>query len=203
MVDTKLAYPELPDKLDPFDHEAFEKADTKFYATCTNLKTGKPEYILCPDLRENHIDYLRASASMPLVSQIVKLNGNCYLDGGISDSIPVKAAFDLGYQKNIVVLTRPEGYVKKPFSMLWLAKIFYRKFPNFIATLKNRHKDYNQTINYIKDLEKQEKILVLRPSKLVKISRMETNIETIKQMYELGRHDALNMLSNIREFLKS
>lgn len=203
MVDTDFAYHELPDKLDPFDHEAFEKADTKFYATCTNLKTGKPEYILCPDLRENHIDYLRASASMPLVSQIVKLNGNCYLDGGISDSIPVKAAFDLGYQKNIVVLTRPEGYVKKPFSMLWLAKIFYRKFPNFITTLKNRHKDYNQTINYIKDLEKQGKILVLRPSKLVKISRMETNIETIKKMYELGRHDALNMLSNIREFLKS
>ena len=203
LVNTEFAYHELPDKLDPFDHEAFEKADTKFYATCTNLKTGKPEYILCPDLRENHIDYLRASASMPLVSQIVKLNNNYYLDGGISDSIPVKAAFDLGYQKNIVVLTRPEGYIKKPFSMLWLAKIFYRKFPNFIATLKNRHKDYNQTINYITDLEKQGKILVLRPSKLVKISRMETNVDIIKQMYELGRQDALNMLSNIREFLKS
>ena len=138
---------------------------------------------------------------MPLVSQIVELNGNCYLDGGISDSVPLKAAFDLGYQKNIVVLTRPEGYIKKPFSMLWLAKIFYRKFPNFIKTLKNRHTDYNQTIEYIKDLEQQKKVLVLRPSKLIKISRMETNVDIIKQMYELGRQDASKMLTQIKDFL--
>lgn len=201
MVDTEFAYHELPDKLDPFDHENFEKSETKFYATCTNVETGKPEYIFCPNLRKDYIDYLRASASMPLVSQIVEMNGKKYLDGGIADSIPLKAAFDLGFEKNIVVLTRPLGYRKHKFSLLWLAKIVYRKFPNFIKALKVRHEDYNQTLDYIKELEDNKKILVIRPSKLIKISRMETNPEIIKQMYELGRSDGLNMLSKVKEFI--
>lgn len=201
MVDTEFAYHELPDKLDPFDHEAFEKSETKFYATCTNLETGKPEYVFCPNLRNDYIDYLRASASMPLVSQIVEMNGKKYLDGGIADSIPIKAAINMGFEKNIVVLTRPSGYRKHKFSMLWLAKIVYRKFPNFIKALKVRHEDYNQTLDYIKELEDSKKILVIRPSKLIKISRMETNPEIIKQMYELGRSDGLNMLAKVREFI--
>lgn len=201
MVDTEFAYHELPDTLDPFDHEAFEKSETKFYATCTNLETGKPEYVFCPNLRNDYIDYLRASASMPLVSQIVEMNGKKYLDGGISDSIPIKAAINMGFEKNIVVLTRPSGYRKHKFSMLWLAKIVYRKFPNFIKALKVRHEDYNQTLDYIKELEDNKQILVIRPSKLIKISRMETNPEIIKQMYELGRSDGLNMLAKVREFI--
>ena len=201
MVDTEFAYHELPDTLDPFDHEAFEKSETKFYATCTNLETGKPEYVFFPNLRNDYIDYLRASASMPLVSQIVEMNGKKYLDGGIADSIPIKAAINMGFEKNIVVLTRPSGYRKHKFSMLWLAKIVYRKFPNFIKALKVRHEDYNQTLDYIKELEDSKKILVIRPSKLIKISRMETNPEIIKQMYELGRSDGLNMLAKVREFI--
>ena len=138
---------------------------------------------------------------MPLVSQIVEMNGKKYLDGGIADSIPIKAAINMGFEKNIVVLTRPSGYRKHKFSMLWLAKIVYRKFPNFIKALKVRHEDYNQTLDYIKELEDSKKILVIRPSKLIKISRMETNPEIIKQMYELGRSDGLNMLAKVREFI--
>ena len=201
VVDTDFAYHELPEKLDPFDHNAFENSNIKFYATCTNLNTGKAEYVLCPNLKEHYIHYLRASASMPLVSQIVELDNNSYLDGGIADSIPLKAAFDLGFTKNIVVLTRPEGYVKKPFSMLWLIKLIYRKFPNFIKTIKNRHIHYNQTLDYIKELEDNKEIFVIRPSKYIKISRMETNIDVIKQMYELGRNDALNVLQQVKAFL--
>ncbi|MBQ7304307.1 MAG: patatin family protein [Alphaproteobacteria bacterium] len=201
VVDTNFAYYELPEKLDLFDHKTFEENNTKFYATCTNINTGKAEYILCPNLRQHYINYLRASASMPLVSQIVKLDNNCYLDGGISDSIPLKAAFDLGFDKNIVVLTRPKGYVKKPFSLLWLVKLVYRKFPNFINTIKNRHKVYNQTIEYIEQLEDKKQIFVIRPSKLIKIGRMETNVEIIKQMYELGRQDALKVIDDVKNFL--
>ena len=201
VVDTNFAYYELPEKLDLFDHKTFEENNTKFYATCTNINTGKAEYILCPNLRQHYINYLRASASMPLVSQIVKLDNNCYLDGGISDSIPLKAAFDLGFDKNIVVLTRPKGYVKKPFSLLWLVKLVYRKFPNFINTIKNRHKVYNQTIEDIEQLEDKKQIFVIRPSKLIKIGRMETNVEIIKQMYELGRQDALKAVNDVKNFL--
>ena len=202
VVDTDFAYHELPEKLDPFDHNTFENSNIKFYATCTNLKTGKAEYVLCPNLKEHYINYLRASASMPLVSQIVELDNNCYLDGGIADSIPLKAAFDLGYKKNIVVLTRQEGYSKKPSSLLWLAKLMYKKYPNFINTLKNRHTDYNQTLQYIKNLEENKEIFVIRPSKYIKISRMEKNIEVVKEMYQLGRQDALNAIQQIKGFLK-
>ena len=201
VVDTNFAYHELPEKLDPFDHKTFEENKTKFYATCTNVQTGQAEYVLCPNLRHHYINYLRASASMPLVSQIVKLDNNCYLDGGIADSIPLKAAFDLGFDKNIVVLTRPKGYVKKKASLLCLVKLVYRKFPNFINTIKNRHKVYNQTLEYIEQLEAKKQIFVIRPSKLIKIGRMETNVEIIKQMYELGRQDALKAVNDVKNFL--
>ena len=202
VVDTDFAYHELPEKLDPFDHKTFENSKIKFYVTCTNVETGKAEHIHCPDLRQHYINYLRASASLPILSQIVELDNKCYLDGGVSDSVPLKAAFDLGYTKNIVVLTRQDGYIKKPFSMLWLAKFLYRKFPNFINTIKNRHEEYNQTMKYIKDMEENKRLLVIRPSKVIKIKRMERNIDIVKQMYELGRQDALNALEQVKEFLK-
>ena len=202
MVDTDFAYNELPEKLDIFDHKTFNNSQTAFYVTCSNLKTGKAEYICCPEMKGKYMDYLRASASMPFVSKIVMIEGKPYLDGGITDSIPLKAAFDLGYEKNIVITTRPEGYVKKPFKLLWLAKLIYKKFPNFIKALQNRHIIYNQELQKIAELEKKQKIFVIRPSRYIKISRMETNPEIIKEMYNLGRNDAQNNLKNLLAFLK-
>lgn len=122
MVDTEFAYHELPEKLDVFDNQTFSNSKTAFYVTCSNVTTGKAEYILCPEMSGKYMDYLRASASMPFVSKIVDIDGNLYLDGGITDSIPLQAALNLGYNKIIVVQTRPAGYRKKPFSLLWLAK---------------------------------------------------------------------------------
>ena len=150
MVDTEFAYHELPEKLDIFDNQTFKNSKTKFYVTCTNLKTGKAEYILCPDMSGKYMDYLRASASMPFVSKIVKIDGNLYLDGGIADSIPLKAAFDLGYNKNIV---------------------------------------------------EQGKIFVIKPSRFINIKHAETNPETIKAMYNLGREDAEKQLTELKKFL--
>ena len=152
MVDTEFAYHELPEKLDIFDNQTFKKSATKFYVTCTNLKTGKAEYILCPDMSGKYMDYLRASASMPFLSKIVEIDGNLYLDGGIADSIPLNAAFNLGYDKNIVVQTRPEGYRKKAAKFVWLTKLVYRKFPKFIAAFTNRPAIYNQELDNIKNL---------------------------------------------------
>lgn len=123
MVDTQFCYHELPEKLDPFDNETFMHSKTKFYAVCSNVETGSPEYVLCRDMFKD-IDFLRASASMPFVSQIVKAGGMKLLDGGITDSIPLTAAFNLGFERNIVVQTRPEGYRKKPARTGWLAKCF-------------------------------------------------------------------------------
>ena len=201
MVDTEFAYHELPEKLDVFDNQTFKKSATKFYVTCTNLKTGKAEYILCPDMSGKYMDYLRASASMPFLSKIVEIDGNLYLDGGIADSIPLNAAFNLGYDKNIVVQTRPEGYRKKAAKFVWLAKLVYRKFPKFIAAFTNRPAIYNQELDNIKNLAEQGKIFVIKPSRFINIKHAETNPEIIKAMYNLGRDDAKKQLAALKIFL--
>jgi predicted patatin/cPLA2 family phospholipase len=201
MVDTEFAYHELPEKLDVFDNKTFKNSKTKFYVTCTNLKTGEAEYILCPDMSGKYMDYLRASASMPFLSKIVEIDGNLYLDGGISDSIPLNAAFNLGYDKNIVVQTRPEGYRKKAAKFVWLAKLVYRKFPKFVAAFANRPAMYNQELDDIKNLAEQGKIFVIKPSRFINIKHAETNPEIIKEMYNLGREDAQKHLAALKKFL--
>ncbi len=200
IVDTKFCYHDLPEKLDPFDNKTFMKSNTNFYVVVSNLETGQPEYIHCKDLFKE-IDYLRASASMPFVSKIVCLNDKKYLDGGICDSIPLQAAKNLGFTKNIVIATRPIGYIKKPFRLKWLANLIYRKYPKFIQALINRHTMYNNEVKEIENLAKKEEIILIRPSKFINISKMESNLDIVKEMYELGRNDALNMLNQVKQFL--
>lgn len=201
VVGTDFAYNKLPNELDLFDYDAFEKSPVKFYATCSNVETGKAEYIYCNTLRGRKMDYLRASASLPYVSHVVEIEGKKLLDGGICDSIPLKAFQDLGYKKNIVVLTRPKGYIKKPENNM-LAKLYYGKYPEFISAMKSRYAVYNRTIQYIEEQEKLGNTLVLRPSRYIKIGRMEQNPEIIKEMYQLGKEDANKILQQICEFLR-
>lgn len=200
IVDTKFCYHDLPERLDPFDNKTFMESNTNFYVVVSNLETGQPEYIHCKDLFKE-IDYLRASASMPFVSKIVCLNDKKYLDGGICDSIPLQAAKNLGFTKNIVIATRPIGYIKKPFRLKWLANLIYRKYPKFIQALINRHTMYNNEVKDIENLAKKEEIILIRPSKFINISKMESNLDIVKEMYELGRNDALNMLNQVKQFL--
>lgn len=202
MVETDFCYHELPEKLDPYDNEAFMKSGIEFYAVCSNVETGKPEYIKCKDMFAE-IDYIRASASMPLVSQIVEVGGKKLLDGGIADSIPLKAAEQHGFEKNIVVLTRPKGYRKKSASLKWLVAWVYRKYPKFVEAFAMRPDMYNAELDYIEKQENAGKALVISPSRLVKIKKMESNLDIVREMYELGRHDALKMLDKISKYIKS
>lgn len=201
MVDTQFCYHELPEKLDPFDNETFMRSKTKFYAVCSNVETGSPEYVLCRDMFKD-IDFLRASASMPFVSQIVEAGGMKLLDGDITDSIPLTAAFKLGFERNIVVQTRPEGYRKKPACTGWLAKMFYGKYPKFIKAIKQRHLMYNRELDEIEQMRAAGRVLVIRPSCLVKIGKMEPNPEIVREMYELGRCDAVAVLDRVKKFLQ-
>jgi len=200
VVGTEFAYDILPNHLEPFDYDAFEQSPVDYYVTCSNLETGKAEYILCKSLRGKNMDYLRASASLPYVSQIVEIDNKKYLDGGICDSIPLRVFQNMGYNKNIVVLTRPKGYVKKPENNL-LASIYYGKYPNFVSALRNRYAVYNRTIKYIEEQEKQGNIIVLRPSEAIKVGRMEKNPQAIQQMYKLGKKDANKIINEISLFL--
>ena len=178
----------------------FEKSATKFYATCSNVETGKAEYILCESLRGKNMDYLRASASLPYVSQIVEIGGKKLLDGGVCDSIPLKAFQNMGYKKNVVVLTRPKGYMKTPENNI-MAQIFYGKYPEFISAMKNRYAVYNRTLKYIEEQEKAGNIILLRPTQTIEVGRMEQDGRKIKAMYDLGKRDAERRLEEIFLFL--
>ena len=202
LVGKKFCYDDLPNTLVPFDYEAFKKSKTKFYAVCSNLESGKVEILEIKDLKKQ-MDTLRASASMPLVSQIVEIDGKKYLDGGISDSIPLRAFQKMGYKKCVVVETRPDGYEKKPNSLSFLAKIVYRKYPEFTKAICLRHNYYNTELQDITNAAEKGEFSLIQPSINFKLSRMEKNKEKLKAMYDLGRKDASAVLDDLKKFLKN
>lgn len=199
IVGEKFCYHDLPDHLDPYDHKSFLESKTEFYTTSTNLKTGKAEYIKVNDMKME-IDLLRASASMPYVSRIVPWKGKELLDGGCSDSIPVKAFRKMGFEKNVVVLTRHDGYVKMPENTK-LAVVKYRKYPQFVETLRKRHIVYNRTLRDIKAMEKNQEIFVIRPSVKLPIGRMEHDVKKIEKVYEIGRSDAMKCIDELKRWI--
>ncbi len=203
ICDREFCYHEIPEKLAPFDYDTFKKNAEKIpcYAVCTNLETGKAEYKRLLDLKTNDIEYLRASASMPIVSNTVCVDGKKLLDGGTSDSIPVAAFRKMGYKKNIVVLTRPEGYEKGEDRLLNIMKRLYSDYPKYIEACRRRHIEYNKTIKYIEFLERKGEVLVIRPSRDMKVSRIEKNVDRLKYMYKLGWYDTKNRIEEIKKFM--
>ena len=200
VINKQFAFYDVPFKLDIFDEETYKKSKTDFYATVTNINTGKPEYIKIKEpLKE--MEVLRATSAMPFVSQIVKLDKGEYLDGGLSDSIPVEKCISLGYKKIIVILTRPIDYRKKK-PKEFITKIKYKKYPNLVKTINTRYKNYNNSVEKIIDLENKKEIFVIRPSKSLKIKRIERNKEKLQEMYDLGVEDCKRNMKDLKEFLK-
>ena len=199
LVGADFCYHEIPEKLDVYDNEAFLRNNTPFYAVCSNVESGKPEYIRMTDMFRD-IDILRASASMPYVSRIVEIGGKKYLDGGSTDSIPVEAFRAMGYEKNVVILTRDIDYRKKP-EMPWLAKWMYRKYPAFVKAQLNRHLEYNRTVERIQELEKEGSIFVIRPSLPPTVGRMENDPQKVRELYDLGRTDALRAVNDLKKWM--
>lgn len=202
MVNEEFCYHTLPEKLFPFDHKTFEANNTDFYAVCSNLQTGQAEYVKCAKMDKTGLAYLRASASMPFVSRISEIGGKKYLDGGICDSIPLRAFQKMGYERCVVVQTRAAGYQKKPNKLGWLAPLVYRKYPKFAAAIKNRHIMYNNELEQIEQSQKNGAAFVIRPSKNVKIHHMETDKKVLQAVYDLGRGDAIKLLPELKKFLK-
>lgn len=198
----EFCYRDIPKKLDIFDNEAFINSPMEFHVVATDIVTGKPVYHKCVDGYDNDLDWIRASASMPLVSRIVESDDMKLLDGGISDSIPLKYYQSIGYNKNLVILTRPEGYIKGPNKLMPLMKLRLRKYPNFIKTMANRHNDYNEAIRYIREEEQKGTTFVLCPDEELPISRVEHNPERIQNVYNIGREAAIRNLEGIKKFLE-
>lgn len=198
-VNKDFAFYELPYKLDVFDNETFKKAETDFYVVMTNVESGKPEYVLIEDAFAQ-MEYLRATSALPFASKIIEINGKKYLDGGISDSIPIDFCESLGYDKIIVVLTRPEGTYKED-KLGFLYKLVYRKYPNLVNSLLNMATDYEKVLAKIKDLENKGKIFVVRPPEVLKIGRLEKNRDKIQKVYDTGLNTGLKELNNIVKYL--
>ena len=198
-VNKDFAFYELPYKLDVFDNETFKKAETDFYVVMTNVESGKPEYVLIEDAFAQ-MEYLRATSALPFASKIIEINGKKYLDGGISDSIPIDFCESLGYDKIIAVLTRPEGTYKED-KLGFLYKLVYRKYPNLVNSLLNMATDYEKVLAKIKDLENKGKIFVVRPPEVLKIGRLEKNRDKIQKVYDTGLNTGLKELDNIVRYL--
>ncbi len=201
IFNTDFCYGEVPLKLDPFDFDAYEKNPTDFYVVCTDVETGQA---LCHRYtgREDHgFDWIRASASMPLVSRMVEIEGRKLLDGGIADSIPASCFESMGYTRNVVILTRPEGYRKKKNQALPLIRRKYRAYPRLVEAMEQRHLVYNAELDYVAQAQAEGRMFVIRPEKALAVRRIEKNPERLRAAYEEGRKTAERQREALSAFL--
>ncbi len=196
-----FCYREIPENLDIFDEEAFEKNPMPFYVVATDVETGMPVYRRCNTGRGEDLLWMRASASMPMVSRPVEIGDRLFLDGGMSDSIPLRFMEGIGYRKNVVVLTRPASYRKKEKG-LGAMRLFLRKYPYLALAMEERPYVYNETLSYIKEKEEKGEVFVIRPEEALDLARIEKKPERLRAAYEAGRRIAENKLEGLRDFLK-
>jgi len=196
-----FCYGEVPLQHDVFDFEAYERHPMEFYVVCSDLETGNAVYHKYGGQSDHVFEWIRASASMPLVSNIVDIDGQKMLDGAICDPIPVKYFESIGYNKNIAILTQEKDYRKKKFPMMALFRRIYKKFPAFIRAMEVQHEVYNETLRYISAQEQEEKLFVIRPEERLPVKKVERNPEKLKAAYEIGRKTATKYLSDITDYL--
>ncbi|CDA11456.1 patatin-like phospholipase family protein [Intestinibacter bartlettii] len=196
----EMLYDIIPNELDLFDYDTYNKNESNFYVVITDINTGKPEYVKIGDLKKDII-YVRASSSLPLLAKNVKINDKEYLDGGISDSIPIKKSIADGNKKNVVILTRDSTYRKGKNSLMPIIKLKYKKYPNFVKSMADRYIVYNEILDFIKELENNGDVFVIRPKKPVNIGRTEKNREKLEALYNDGYNDAKDCYEELLKYL--
>lgn len=197
----EYAYHYMPRHLDYFDVETFNNNPMEFWAVCTNVGTGKAVYKRLMEVDNNCLEYIRASASMPIAARIVTVEGKKLLDGGIADSIPLRFFQEQGYDRNLVVLTQPANYVKEPNKLMPLMRLWLRRHPRIIRALEQRHIMYNNQLEYVRQEEKKSNTLVLRPEAVLTIGHLSHNPDDMQATYEHGRKVATKHLEEIKSFL--
>lgn len=197
----KFDYDLLPKRLDIFDTFTFRTNPMRFYIVVTDCESGAPVYHELKRMDEEDLTWLRASASMPVAAQIVRIDGRGYLDGGCSDAIPLKHFQTMGYEKNIVILTQPDGYRKQPQKGLTFMRPFLRQAPGVYEDLKHRHIAYNETLDYVAEQEKGRNTLVFRPREPLPIQHVSHSRKDLQSVYDLGRKEAEERLEEVKQFL--
>ena len=196
-----FAYHLVPTHYDVFDYNAFEDSPMECYAVCYDVNTGEGVYQRLDKVNYECFEWIRASASMPVVAQPVEIGGHLLLDGGLADSIPLEFMINKGYERNVVVLTREEGFMKTAEHGLWLMKPFLRKYPRVIEALRHRPAVYNRQLQFVREQERQGKAFVFRPKTSLNVSRTTHNPEEMNRVYQQGRDEALQRLDELKQFL--
>ncbi len=194
----EFCYHIMPKKLDYWDVETFAADPMEFYAVCTDVKTGRPVYHKCTDGGNRDLEMIRASASMPVFSRPVKMDGRQLLDGGISDSIPLKYFQSIGYENNVVILTQPRGYKKKRSPLTPLLSTILRRMPAIAKDMEHRAEDYNAELDYVFQQEKTGSTLVVCPPEPLKIGKIEHDPKVMKKIYKIGRRTGWKYLEAVR-----
>ena len=199
--DVDYSYRRVVEEFNPFDNEEYIKNPTIFQTVITNVKTGKAEY---PHIRDavKELIYIRASASLPFLSRMVEINGEKYLDGGVSDPIPLKKAIENGNKKIILVLTRDKKYRKKQSKLSKISLILYKKYPKFVELMNTRYERYNETLEYIYELEKKGEVFIIQPESSLDLGRIEKNRKKLEIVYQMGYEKAKEEYKNLIEYLK-
>lgn len=202
LVAAEFSYHTLPKELDVFDFEAYNNDPAEFHVVCTDVMTGEPVYHRLDKMNDEGLEWIRASASMPLVSKPVPIEGQLLLDGGISDSIPLRYFQSQGFERNIVILTQPKGFFKKKTKLMPLFHLFVRRYPAIIEAMGRRHLMYNEELSYLEEQEQKGNILLIYPQDIVPIGRTEQDEQKMRHVYAMGREKAEEMLNEIIRFLE-
>lgn len=196
-----FCYYEVPGKLDVFDTETFMSDPTDFWVGATDVKTGKAIFHKCTDGGKNDIEWLRASASLPLFSKIVEIGDRKLLDGGVANPIPYKMMDRLGIEKNVVVLTQPKGYYKEKSRSSALVRVLYRDYPELIKAVDRRHIEYNREVKIVEKREKEGRYFIIRPPEKLNVKRIEHDPDELEKAYFTGRIECKKRLSDLKRFL--
>ena len=196
----EFGYHIVPKQYDIFDVEIFDKNPMEFIVVCTDVLTGEAVYHKMDHVDFNELEWLRASASMPLASKVVEVGGRKLLDGGVADSIPLEYFERIGYDRNVVILTQPQGFVKEPNKLMPLMKIGLRKYPNMIKALATRHLMYNRELKYVREAEREGRCLVIRPEEKIPIGHISHDPDEMRHVYEIGRALGERNLKDIKAF---
>ena len=197
-----FCYNKLPNELDIFDTQTYRNNPMEFYCVASDCVTGEPVYKKLETCDKSDLKWMRASASMPLASSIVEIEGYKLLDGGMTDSIPLKYFESLGYNRNVVILTQPRDFQKKPASLMWLMRIMLKKYPKLVEAMSRRHIVYNEETAYAFDKADRAEVFVICPKKPLGISRTEKDPDELQRVYDEGRRTATELLPKIKEFLE-
>lgn len=192
---------DIQDRLDPFDNDAFEKNPMSLYAVATDVVFGTPAYLPVENAVLD-VDALRATTSLPLMTQPVEMGDAIYLDGGVADSVPVEHALeDAGFDRAIVVLTQDRTYKKGPYEFLAAAHARYAAYPYLLEALENRHERYNEQREHIWEYERQGRALIIAPPQPVEVGHIEHDPAKLLALYIQGRQKGKRRLDEVRAFI--